>query len=81
MAQSENEEEKSVESSVSSLFAPHYYNEFKMSKVVEKTGVLTTTTKISNVADAKKSSMFGKGKSMFGTGKSMFGPGFGMKND
>ena len=51
-----------------------------MSKVVEKAGVLRTTTKISSVNNGQKS-MFATGKSMFGGGKSMFGPGFGMKND
>ena len=65
---------------MSSLFAPHYYNEFKMSKVVEKAGVLRTSTNISSVNNGQKS-MFATGKSMFGGGKSMFGPGFGMKND
>ena len=58
-----------------------------MSKVVEKAGVLRSTTNISKENNAQKSmfatgkSMFGSGKSMFGGGKSMFGPGFGMKND
>ena len=51
-----------------------------MSKVVEKAGVLRTTTNISSVNNGQKS-MFATGKSMFSGGKSMFGPGFGMKND
>ena len=61
---SDVEDNKSIESSVSSLFAPHYYREFKMSKVVEKSGVLKTAANEIKIENATKS---------------MFGAGFGKK--
>ena len=55
-----DEDDKSIESSVSSLFAPHYYREFKMSKVVEKSGVLKEAANVIKIQNASKS-MFGSG--------------------
>ena len=55
---SDIESEKSIESSVSSLFAPQLYREFKMSGVVEKSGILKEAAAGAKINYNQKS-MFG----------------------
>ena len=55
---SDLEEDKSFESSVSSLFAPQLYREFKMSGVLEKSGILKESAANAKINYNQKS-MFG----------------------